>query len=264
MTAEIDDVRRRSFDRNAALYDAARPSYPDALVDAIFARTRARRIVEIGAGTGKATVPFARRGVAHGVAIDALEPGPSMAAILRERVAPYPSVRVVETTFEDWDGDAGAYDLVLAAQSIHWIDPAVRYAKIARALAAGGWACIVRNEKAGWDPELRAELDAAYARWPPPRDNQPGDSAADARREYAAQLAASNLFGPVVVEEVAWHQRYTTREYLDLLATYSDHALLAADARASLFAAIAAAIDRRGGAFVVPYVSLAFLAQRGV
>jgi len=63
---------------------------------------------------------------------------------------------------------------------------------------------------------------------------------------------------------MSWHQRYATREYLDLLATYSDHALLAADARASLFAAIAAAIDRRGGAFVVPYVALAFLAQRVV
>jgi len=260
VTPPIDAARSRSFDRNAALYDAARPSYPEALVDAVLARTGARDLLELGAGTGKATVPFARRGMP----LVALEPGANMAAVLRERVAAYPNVRVVETTFEDWDGADGSYDLVLAAQSIHWIDPTIRYEKMARALRPHGWACILRNEKASWEPGLRAELDAAYAQWPPPRSGQPGDSVDDARREYMAQLEASNLFGPVVVEEAAWHQRYTTREYLDLLATYSDHALLAPDARASLFAAIAAAIDRRGGAFVVPYVSLAFLAQRVV
>jgi len=58
---EIDDARRRSFDATAELYDAVRPSYPDALADEVLARA-GRRVLEIGAGTGKATVVFARRG----------------------------------------------------------------------------------------------------------------------------------------------------------------------------------------------------------
>jgi hypothetical protein len=52
----IDEARRTSFDRKAKLYDAVRPSYPAALVDDVIARCSPRRMLEIGAGTGKATV----------------------------------------------------------------------------------------------------------------------------------------------------------------------------------------------------------------
>jgi len=78
----IDEARRLSFDASAALYDAARPGYPDALADDLLA-TAGRRVLEIGAGTGKATVVFARRGAS----IVAIEPGPSLAVVLRRNVA---------------------------------------------------------------------------------------------------------------------------------------------------------------------------------
>jgi SAM-dependent methyltransferase len=252
-----DDARRRSFDSHAELYDAARPAYPEPLVAAVLAHTRPGKILEIGAGTGKATAVFAR----HGVQLVALEPGANMAAVLRAHVAAYPHVRVVATTFEDWGGADGTYDLAFAAQAIHWIDPAVRYPKIALALAPRGFVAILRNEKAAFDRELRAELDTAYA-GVLPREDVVDDPVGGACRVYTAELDASGLFEPVHVEQVAWTQCYTTREYLDLLATYSDHALLAPAERARLFAAVASVIDRRGGTLDCPYVSLALVAQR--
>jgi hypothetical protein len=59
-----------------------------------------------------------------------------------------------------------------------------------------------------------------------------------------------------------WTATYTTRQYLDLLDTYSDHATLAADRRDGLRHDVTAAIERRGGVMTIPYVSLAFLARR--
>jgi hypothetical protein len=73
---------------------------------------------------------------------------------------------------------------------------------------------------------------------------------------------AFRLFGPVDVRLSPWAATYTTARYLDLLDTYSDHALLSAEQRAPLYEAIAEAIDRRGGAIEVPYVAMAVLAQR--
>jgi trans-aconitate methyltransferase len=147
----IDEASRTSFDRSAELYEAARPSYPEALVDEAVARSgipAGGRILEIGAGTGKATRPFARRGYP----IVALEPGAKMAAVLRRNVAAFPRVAVEETTFEAWSGADRSFDLVVSAQAFHWVDPAVRYVKTAAALRPRGALALIRNETAGLDP----------------------------------------------------------------------------------------------------------------
>lgn len=254
---EINEVRRVSFDARAELYDAARPSYPDALADDVIALA-GRRVLEIGAGTGKATAVFARRGAS----IVAIEPGASLAAVLRHNTADR-DVTVVETTFEAWPIER-RFDAVICAQAIHWIDPAIRYTKPAAVLEPGGTLAIIRNENAITDLELRAELDAAYARW------GVGDGASSSlddvvestRRELVGDIDASGAFGPVDMRRYPWTATYTTHQYLDLLDTYSDHATMPADRREGLRQAVAAAIDRRGGTLTIPYVSLAFLARR--
>ncbi len=70
------DVReqRLVFGEDAELYDKARAGYPESLVDDVLAFVGGKapqvRALEVGAGTGKATMSFARRGVD----IVALEP----------------------------------------------------------------------------------------------------------------------------------------------------------------------------------------------
>ena len=254
--SEIDEARRLSFDAGAALYDAVRPSYPDALADDLLA-TAGRRVLEIGAGTGKATVVFARRGAS----IVAIEPGPSLATVLRRNVAGY-DVTVENTTFEAWP-IARPFDLVMAAQAMHWVDPSVRYTKPAEVLAPGGVIAVIRNEKRPFEPGLRAEIEAAYARWHPPSSNRPSDDPVeDARRELVEEIGASRRFGEVETRAYSWTTSYPTARYLELLDTYSDHAVLAAEPRARLYEAISGAIELRGGVLEITYVSLAFVARR--
>ena len=123
--ADLDETRRTSFDRNAEQYDAVRPSYPDAAIDDLLKRSSIEpggRVLEVGAGTGKATVLLARRGYS----VVAIEPAPRMAALLRRHVAPYKNVSIAETTFEAWDGAEESFDLVVSAQAFHWVRPDVR------------------------------------------------------------------------------------------------------------------------------------------
>jgi SAM-dependent methyltransferase len=252
----LDEARRTSFDANAELYDAVRPSYPDALADDVIARA-GRRILEIGAGTGKATAVFARRGAS----VVAIEPGPSLAAVLRRNVAGR-DVTVEVTTFEAWP-IARPFDAVIAAQAIHWIDPRVRYHKIAEVLAPGATLAVIRNEHDLAPDDLRDEIHAAYARWHPEPSAPPIETAVEcALHEIIGEVDASARFGAVDVLQYPWVERYSTARYLQLLDTYSDHAVLAPAHRAPLYRAIAAAIDRRGGAIDIPYVSMAFIARR--
>ena len=243
------DTRRASFDRNAARYDAVRPGYPTQLVDAVIARAPGPRLLELGAGTGKATRVFAR----PGVAITALEPGPELAALLRHHVAGR-EVTVHETSFEQFDGRG--FDLVYAAQAFHWMDPATRYR---RAADAGHVLAIVTNEKQALAPDLRAELDEAYDAHFPQAWQRGSDDPVDAiRAQWTGELAASGRFGQVEILTEAWPEQYSTERYLELLSTYSDHAVL--DDPRPLYDAIRTAIDRRGGVIEIPYLTMAFVA----
>ena len=92
-------------------------AYPESLVDDVLAfvgfEASQVRALEVGAGTGKATMSFARRGVD----IVALEPSAAMAAVARGNCGGFPNVRVEVTSFEGWPLEAGAFHLVFAAQS---------------------------------------------------------------------------------------------------------------------------------------------------
>lgn len=112
------DLRSRSFDHLAALYEAARPGYPEDLVDRVveLARLDAEsRLLEVGCGTGKATRLFASRGYQ----LLALEPGTDLAQIAQARVADYPRTRVEIVVFEEWRGGDGSFDLAFVAQAFH-------------------------------------------------------------------------------------------------------------------------------------------------
>ena len=131
MTEELNLV----FDEVAELYDAARPTYPPELLAAVSGLLgMQKRILEIGCGTGQATLPLARLGCC----ITALEPGPNLAALAAKNLALYPQVQIQTTTFEEWLAAENQYDLVLSATAFHWVSPEVRYAKSAQALTSGG------------------------------------------------------------------------------------------------------------------------------
>ena len=79
---------RATFDEVPELYDRARPTYPDALFDDLGALVGDRprhgglRLLEIGPGTGKATVAL----VARGYEVTAVELGERLAAVARRNV----------------------------------------------------------------------------------------------------------------------------------------------------------------------------------
>jgi len=75
-------------------------------------------------------------------------------------------------------------------------------------------------------------------------------------------LRLSPYFEQVVIKQVPWSIRYSTREYLGLLNTYSDHLRLSEQKRGKLLDAIAALIERNGGYIDRPYLAVVYLAQR--
>jgi SAM-dependent methyltransferase len=127
---------RRTFNEDAERYDRARPRYPKQMFDdlAAAAVTPGARVLEIGCGTGQATVALAERGYR----ILAVELGAEMAMVARRNLARFDSVEVVTAAFEDWPLPDEPFDVVFSATAFHWVDPAVRVSKSADALRPRG------------------------------------------------------------------------------------------------------------------------------
>ena len=194
------------FDRVASTYRHARPGYPAEVYDLLSAHGAigpGLRVLEIGAGSGQATAELLRRGCV----VDAVEPGPALAVDLRARF-PEDRLTVLEATAEDADLPESAYDSVLAATSLHWVDTEVALPRLHAALRPGGrlgiwWAVFA-------DPDTRTpfrELVDEIAR----RHGTGDDSTPSPLRteERIAELEAGSLFGDVESHVVRWSHEMT-------------------------------------------------------
>ena len=148
--------RQTVFGEVADEYDRIRPGYPEQLVDDVLAAAGPGPVLEVGAGTGKATGAFARRGID----LTCIEPDARMAAVLRRNV---PDVTVVVSPFEQWRPDRG-YGLLYSAQAWHWVDQDRRADLAWAALAPGGVFAPFWNVFLVADPGLHAALARVDAR----------------------------------------------------------------------------------------------------
>ncbi|MGW0928537.1 class I SAM-dependent methyltransferase [Streptomyces sp. NPDC002644] len=163
--------RARSFNSAAAVYAAARPSYPPALLDAVedlAGRPLAgARAVDVGAGTGIATALLRNRGAS----VLAVEPGDGMAAQFRRTLPDTPLVR--------GDGNhlplaSATADLITYAQSWHWTDPALAYPEALRVLRPGGALALWWNTDAQDVPWIAEQADRIRRHFGDARANKAG------------------------------------------------------------------------------------------
>lgn len=119
------------FGGHAAVYAAARPTYPDALFDWLATLApRSATVLDCGCGNGQASVALAAR-FARVIATD-----PSAEQV--RNATPHARVEYRVAAAEASGADPGGIGLVTAAQAVHWFDHAAFAAECRRVLAPGG------------------------------------------------------------------------------------------------------------------------------
>jgi len=232
------------FDTSAAAYDRHRPAYPNAVIQEMLDLSSLRpdsRLLEIGCGTGQATLPLACRGYS----MDCVDPGKNMISMAQEKCRQWPRVRFISARFEEAILPSGAYDLVFSAQAFHWITPAMRLRKAARLLRPGGSLALLYNYPAaaqGGALEMLSRLihRESGGRLPP-------WDCADEVRGWFLELEGCSLFQRPSICRHSWHQRYSAEEYVGLFRTYSDFLSLPKELQQRVAAGIHRFIIRHGG-----------------
>ncbi|MGH9093965.1 MAG: class I SAM-dependent methyltransferase, partial [Acidimicrobiales bacterium] len=274
------EATRGSFDRVAALYEHARPGYPEELWSHLQAGPlrAGASVLEVGCGTGQATSSLAPRAGE----VTCVELGPTLAARARANLAGFPNVTVVVGAFEDVELPAESFDLVFSATAWHWIDPRAGYPKAAGLLAFGGALVLATNahvaggtqsEIAGEMAALQHHLCPDVGAWQFPSVEAVTERAlggmtiaevwARIDRSFEVPAPVHALFEEPSVTAFPWTAAYSARGYADMLLTHSPYLALDDEHRSRLAEGVAALVhERLGGQVTKDYLAMLAVSPR--
>ena len=266
MTGNSRQLLRTTFEQVSELYDLARPTYPPQVFDDLVALAHlpeAARVIEIGCGTGQATLPLAERGYQ----ITCVELGEQLAAAARRKLSRFPTVEVINANFESWQPLRADFDAVVAFTAFHWIAPEVRYAKTASLLHDNGMLAVIATQHVlppdGDDffLEVQEDYEAVVPDEPSTKAGAPKHP--DSIPDLSEEIAGSGRFRNVAARRYLWDVIYTADEYIGVLNTYSGHRALDDGTRERLLARIHQRIGARPGRKVrKTYLAMVNVAER--
>jgi len=255
------DTFRVTFDEDAQAYDRSRPVAPSYVFNDVVELAGLQRgsaVVEVGPGTGQATRPLAERGLR----ILALELGPHLAALTRQNLASFADVEVVMTSYEAWDPGPVRFDAVLACNSFHWVDPAIRFHKSAAVLRPGGhlvvlatsWVIPDDADRFWWD--VQDDYVAVGAERVDPATKHP-----DRIGDLVPAVRASGRFDEPTIRRYPFDVAFTADDYAVNLSTQSGIKKFPPDAQAELISRIRRRVLAGGGTVTAHLLAILAVAR---
>jgi SAM-dependent methyltransferase len=227
------------FGEVADLYDDVRPGYPLDLLTAVtdYHGGVPASVADLGAGTGKATELL----IGLGAPITAIEPDARMAARLSEK---FPQVSVVNSTFEQWSPPPGGVDLITAALSWHWLDPATRNQRSRDALTPAGTLAVFGHKFGFADAAQERRIFDVLSATDPDVRQRPD-------HWIHGDVLTSGVFADV--EERTFHTlvEFTTEKYVQLTQTFSPFRRRPREHQEEVLAGLTRAVDDFGGSIVL-------------
>lgn len=137
-----------TFDRAADLYDRVRPGFAEEALEWVLP-AGTRRVLDLGAGTGKLTESLAARGLD----VVAIDPSPNMLARLQAKL---PDVDARLATSEATGLPDADVDAIVVGSAFHWFARPEAEREMARVLRPGGVVGLLWNLRDPASPTVQA------------------------------------------------------------------------------------------------------------
>lgn len=238
--------KRLTFNEDEVNYDKYRPTYPSELYEDILNYSHVcedSSLLEIGIGTGQATLPFLQ----FGAEVTAVELGDKLSAFVKEKYKEYLRFKVLNADFSSINIEENSLNLVYSATAFHWLPVPESYQKIKNSLKSGGVIALFWNHpfpNRDDDPSNTASR-AIYQKYRP-SDKKPREFSEQDCRKYVDALV-ENGFEDVEYKIYRRTRTLSTEEYIGLLNTYSDHRSLNKDLKLNFESEMRKAINDVGG-----------------
>lgn len=254
------DNQSRSFDLVAEAYLRARSGYPAALFDHIYesaSLSAASHILEVGCGSGQATLAFAGRG-SRVVAVD---PAKNALDLLETQAQGVSNLDLVHSAFESFE-TKDEFDLVASAQAFHWLDLATAPIRFADLLKPGGHVALFWHLQDVNPDSPQGDLyrlsSKFFKSFPVLNPPEYGREFIDAMAEVLEQ---SDHFGPTTITEYPWQQAYEGGMFKVLFRSASNYARLDAGAQGEIEAELENHIAGLSGDPVINYRTCLIMAR---
>lgn len=253
--------RKETFNLIPALYDEIRPGYPLEVLQSIetFAQLLPEsKILEVGSGTGQAGGYFIGRGYQY-IGVDL---GGNMVEFSDRKYANNHNARFVQSSFEAFECSPSSFDLLLAAQSLHWIEPGTALKKSATFLKKSGAIAIVWNLDESQDTDFYRRSTPLHERFLPGPPGGKEKQLQDWCEEYYQALETHEAYTGVERKELSWQKSYSADEWIKLRETFSPDLCLSITERQAFHTELKLVINELGGAVPRLYRTVCLLARR--
>ncbi len=176
-----------------------------------------------------------------------------MATLARQRVSRFRNVEIETSPFEEWDDRGRRFDVLAAASSWHWIDPATGWRRAHEVIRPRGWMALLSHVvvRRPGELEVYAETADLHERFAPgnsdwghpPLESEVGPTGED----WGPPNDPGRLFGPTIARWYPTVQWFDGTGFADLLRSTSVYRRLDSEVREPLLEAIAERIRIRMG-----------------
>ncbi|MDP3990045.1 MAG: class I SAM-dependent methyltransferase [archaeon] len=251
----LDRSLKNTFGKVSELYDSSRPSYPTVLINDVLALSKIKKgdeILDVGCGSGKATVLFGGRGYD----ITGLDISENLLRIAEKKTYDFPEVKYVVGSFEENSFPDKSFDLIISAQAWHWVDPDKSYNVADRLLKKGGSLALFWNFEIYEISEFLQELEQLFIgnclKYIPQQDT----------KSIEDRIERSGLFEIYQKVDYIWNEKFTSERYLNLVKSLSWVNSLTADKIDDLLNEVELLLQSRKEPINIPYESSLLMVKR--
>lgn len=237
---------RLKFNEDVENYDKHRPKYPKELFLDIINYSKISsscNVLEIGIGTGQATLPFLQ----SGCKVTALELGDNLAEYVKDKFGEYKKFEVINSDFMEYPIETNSFELVYCATAFHWIPLEEGYLKARNVLKDDGTIALFWNHPFPNRPDDISNIanKKIYDKYRP-SDKEIIEFSKNDCQKHIDEL---ERFGFKDITSKLYNRKrtLTSEEYISLLNTYSDHRALPVEIKSDFELDMKNAIDEVGG-----------------